>query len=241
MREVVDRRRQPRRSGWRARLRGRRCEQQQRERQARRPTRRRLVPSVNVLPNPFRGVDVAAEQRRRLGDGPGGDLKPNTSCTSDAGTPIVRSANSASARRSRLVRRVGQPAVEPRDVAEERAERMRGRGDQVDRPRAIAASFEKALAQVDQVALRLQLAGPPQVRLGDRGAGERVIADDGDVARDDLAVLSGEDVEERSEFVRATASAARRGRSGASGGLTARRRSGPGKVTSSTSASVCNS
>ena len=52
-----------------------------------------------------------------------------------------------------------------------------GRRRRRDQPRdrvRIAAGFEKALAQVDEVALRLQLAGAPDVRLGHARAGERI-------------------------------------------------------------------
>ena len=47
----------------------------------------------------------------------------------------------------------------------------------------IAAGFEVAFAQMDQVALGLQLARAPQIRVArPRDAGERVVADDDAVA-----------------------------------------------------------
>ena len=78
-----------------------------------------------------------------------------------------------------------------------------GRGaDQPGDARGIAAGFEKAFAQMDQVALRLQLAGrAARSAVRHRQAVERVVAEDDDVVRDDLAVFEREDVERAHELV----------------------------------------
>jgi hypothetical protein len=54
---------------------------------------------------------------------------------------------------------------------------------------------------VNQVALRLQLAGTAQVGFGYPRTAERIVTDDRDVVRDDLAVLDGKDVERSLELI----------------------------------------
>ena len=65
----------------------------------------------------------------------------------------------------------------------------------------VAAGLQETLAQVNQMALRLQLARPAQVGLRDARAGKWIVSDDGDVVGDDFAVLDGEDVERSLELV----------------------------------------
>ena len=102
-------------------------------------------------------------------------------------------------------------------LREQRAERRLTRLRSGARSPRVAASFEKAFAQVDQMALGLRARTRAARRSGMRHAGERIGAGNEHVVRDDVAVLEREDVERaRSNSVAFEEQRHRRARRGAS-------------------------
>ncbi len=126
------------------------------------------------------------------------DGADRTSTMSGAGTPMVRSILAASGCASAAT---GLAAFELRQVEEQRSKRRRRRGDEPhDFPR-VALGFEEAFTQVNEVTLGLLLAAAPAIGVRDAHATKRILADDHDVARDEVAVLEREDVERALELV----------------------------------------
>ncbi len=97
---------------------------------------------------------------------------------------------------------MGVHAVQLRDVHDQRAKGHDGCRDEFrDAPR-IAGRLEEPLAQVQEVASDLGLARPPQIDVGHPEPGERVVAGDHHVSRQDLTELEREGVERASQLTR---------------------------------------
>ena len=131
-----------------------------------------------------------------------------TSRTESAEMPISRSATSATSSLSSPVSR-SMLRSSARSGAAEAATRGGHR-------LGVAAGFEIALAQVDQLALGELLAGAARVLDGHGGARQRRVAHDRHVPREDLTVLERKHVEGAAEFLPPRGGAASRGRAGAS-------------------------
>ena len=86
-------------------------------------------------------------------------------------------------------------------LIDQRGERRRRLHDQNGERVGTAARFEKALAQVEQVAARLHFAGAPQVGRIDGQRRERVCAGDDGVVGENRAELERKRVERLLEFV----------------------------------------
>ena len=115
---------------------------------------------------------------------------------------VVSAAPAISLTRSRVMpARSAAAGVEAVQVGEQRRERRRRRRDELADGLRIAARFDVALAQMDQMALGLQLDAAAQIRVADAQSGEHVLADHDLVAGDDAAVLEREDVERAQELV----------------------------------------
>jgi hypothetical protein len=92
-------------------------------------------------------------------------------------------------------------AMQPRHAAQQRRESGGRRLDDRRHPLGPAGGFHVLLAQVQQVALDLGLAGAPQIVGGDRHAVERVAAVDVRVGAQHLAVLHRERIDRSLELV----------------------------------------
>ena len=89
---------------------------------------------------------------------------------------------------------------QPGDICEQRAKRRRGCRDQPARGLRVPAGFEEPFAEVHQMALGGQLAGPPHVVWRHPDAGEQIAAGDDFVVGDDVAIFEREDVERAQEL-----------------------------------------
>ncbi len=92
-------------------------------------------------------------------------------------------------------------SIQRGEVDQQRRERTNRSVNQPRDVRALAAGFEKAFAQVNQMALGLHFQRAPHVGGIDRHAGERVRAKEDRVLRDDGAVFERKGVEGGGEFV----------------------------------------
>src|SRR5262245_25911038 len=87
------------------------------------------------------------------------------------------------------------------DVPKQRGKRRRCGPNEVADGRWRAARLDELLAQVDEMALHLRLAGPAEILLRDGDVGQRAGAVEIGVGADDLAVFERKRVERSAELV----------------------------------------
>ncbi len=85
--------------------------------------------------------------------------------------------------------------LESHDVHEQRAERRDRGGDQPRDPARVPFAFEKAFAEMNEMALGVQLARAAPVRVGDLETLERIASEDQGMRPDDVAVFEWKHVE----------------------------------------------